>query len=260
MEYISRTASSSVGPVPVARAKETTTSTNSGIVSSVSEVHEPSSDVSALGRQLAAAAERAAARDSQLSRQELAELASRIRMDLGGQGYVYTKALHDAFIPDTQDQALLARARQATDFINGKDANPFKHLTTEQLALIGYDEGEDFTYNERLAASAELGHRYSQWTHYIVDKANAEYDRTGFRDDALREMIDYYKNLPPILEAGFRNYEFDLTAMIGKTDPPRSDDPDSLIDTLLKTARKLEEQAKKDHPPLEGPDEPGKPA
>nr|WP_314481710.1 hypothetical protein [uncultured Pseudomonas sp.] len=224
------------------------------------ETHESSPEVSALGRQLAAAAERAAARDSRLSRQELAELGSRIQMDLGGRGYVYTKALHDAFIPDTQDQTLLARARQATDFINGKDANPFKHLTTEQLALIGYDEGEDFTYNERLAASAELGHRYSQWTHYIVDKANAEYDRTGFRDNALREMIDYYKKLPPIMEAGFRNYESDLTALIGKTDPPPSDEADSLIDTILKTARKLEDQAKKDHPPLDGPDEPGKPA
>ncbi|MBI6924984.1 hypothetical protein JET66_09980 [Pseudomonas putida] len=260
MESISRTASFSAGGVPVTRPKAATTGTNADSVSPVFEMHESRSDVSALGRQLAAAAQRAAARDSQLSRQELAELGSRIQMGLPGQGYVYTKALHDAFIPDTQDQALLARARQATDFINGNDANPFKHLTTEQLALIGYDEGEDFTYNERLAASAELGHRYSQWTRYIVDKANAEYDRTGFTDDALREMIDYYKKLPPIMEAGFRNYEFDLTAMIGKSEPPRGDEADSLIETLLKTARKLEDQAKKDHPPLEGPDESGKPA
>ncbi|WP_409275151.1 hypothetical protein [Pseudomonas sp. KCJK9111] len=221
---------------------------------------QASLDLSTLSKQLASAAQRAAARDSQLSRQELAALASKIQMELGGSAYRLTKPLHDAHVPDTDDPELLARARQATDFLNGKGSNPFQKLTIEQLALIGYDEGGDFTHNERLAASRELGKRYEVWSRAMVDKANAEYQQTGYQDEAIREIIATYKSLPPILEAGFGNYEVNMTLMIGKTDPPRSDDPDSLIDTLLKTARKLEEQAKKDHPPLEGPDEPGKPA
>ncbi|MDP9555339.1 UNVERIFIED_ORG: hypothetical protein J2W65_000938 [Pseudomonas parafulva] len=221
---------------------------------------QASLDLSPLAKQLASAAQRAAARDSQLSRQELATLASKIQMELGGSAYRLTKPLHDAHVPDTEDPELLARARQATDFLNGKGSNPFRRLTIEQLALIGYDEGGDFTHNERLAASRELGKRYEVWSRAMVDKLNAEYQQTGYQDETTREIIATYKALPPILEAGFGNYEVNMTLMIGKTDPPRGDEADSLIDTLLKTARKLEDQAKKDHPPLEGPDEPGKPA
>lgn len=216
--------------------------------------------LSALSRQLAAASERAAVRDSQLSRQELATLGARIQMDLGGVGYRLTKPFHDAFVPDTDDQERLARAEQATAFVNGRGDNPFKALTLEQLSLIGYDEGGDFTYNERLAASRELGHRYSLWSSAIVEKARAEYESTGYQDETIREVIAYYKALPPIMEAGFGNYEIDLTLLIGQTDQRQSSEDDPLIEMILKTVRKLEDEAEKAHPPIDPSIKPGGPA
>lgn len=260
MSKVSEFSLLSVRAAAPARAHINSAIPNQGLTVSSGATRQASIELSSLSKQLANAAQRAAERDNQLSRQALATLASKIQMELGGSAYRLTKPLHDAYVPDTDDPELLARARQATDFLNGKGSNPFQSLTVEQLALIGYDEGGDFTHNERLAASRELGKRYEVWSRYIVDKSSAEYQRTGYQDEALREIIATYRSLPPILEAGFGNYEVNMTLMIGKTDPPPSDEADSLIDTILKTARKLEDQAKKDHPPLDGPDEPGKPA
>lgn len=217
-------------------------------------------DVSPLARQLAAAAERAALRDSQLSRQELGKLGIRIQIDLGKSVYGLNKPLNDAFVPNTDDPELLARARQATEFMNGKGQNPFKDLSMEQLALIGYDEEGDFTKNERESAFKEIGHRYSLWTRYIVDKANAEYERTGLSDDAIREMIAYYKALPAIEEAQYGNYEIDLNMLIGRKELPRGDEADSLIETILKTVRKLEDEAQHAQPVLTPADEQDKTA
>lgn len=221
---------------------------------------ESAPDVSPLARQLAAAAERAALRDSQLSRQDLAKLGMRIKDDLESSVYGLNKPLNDAFVPNTDDPELLARARQATEFVNGRGQNPFKDLSMEQLALIGYDEEGDFTKNEREAALKEIGHRYSLWTRYIVDKANAEYERTGLRDDAIREMIAYYKAMPAIEEAQYGNYEIDLNMLIGRKEPPRGDEADSLIETILNTVRKLEDEAKHAKPVLTPADEQDNPA
>ncbi|MDM3894134.1 hypothetical protein [Pseudomonas juntendi] len=207
-------------------------------------------DVSPLARQLAAAAERAAQRDSQLSRPELAKLGMRIRDDLNSSVHGLNKPLNDAFVPDTDDAELLARARQATEFVNGKGQNPFKDLSTEQLVLIGYDEEGDFTKNEREAAFMEIGHRYSLWTHYIVDKSNAEYEKTGLIDDSIREVIAYYKALPAIEEAQFGNYEINLNMLIGRKESPPGEEADSLQEKILKTVRKLEDEARHAKPAL----------
>lgn len=257
MDSIQKNSPSSQWAVQKIQSESPANNAVSSAVSTVVDQGEVRSGVSALARQLAAAAERAALRDSQLSRQELAKLGSRIQMELGGRGYTSTKLLHDAFVPSTDDPELLDRAKRATHFLNGSGENPFKGLSTEQLALIGYDEGDDFTHNERLAASTELSHRYALWTHYIVDKANSEYDNTGYRDDALREMIQYYKGLPPIMEAGFGNYEIDLTLLIGQTDQRQSSEDDPLIEMILKTVRKLEDEAEKAHPPIDPSIKPG---
>ncbi|HAB01792.1 MAG TPA: hypothetical protein DCE25_02215 [Pseudomonas sp.] len=209
--------------------------------------------VSPLAKQLAAAAERAAARDSQLSRKELAALALRISIHLGGNAYISNKALYDAIVPETDDPELLARARQATDFSNGKDTNPFKDLTTEQLALISYDEAGEFTHNERYAANWELGLRASQWTAYIVEKSTSEYQRSGSREMAIREMSDYYRSLPPIIGAEFDGFE--LHAMLDKegAELPRTRTSMFLFDTVLQTTLELEQQAGEAKPPLTPP-------
>ncbi|MFJ4383994.1 hypothetical protein ACIP02_06575 [Pseudomonas sp. NPDC089408] len=240
---------------------ETTTATSPDMdAGRVESEDERAPDVSPLARQLAAAAQRAAIRDSQLSQQELGKLGIRIQMDLSKSVYGLNKPLNDAFVPNTDDPELLARARQATEYVNGRGQNPFKDLSMEQLALIGYDEEGDFTKNERESALKEIGHRYALWTRYIVDKDNAEYERTGLSDNAIREMIAYYKALPAIEEAQFFNYETNLSMLIGKKELPRGDEADSLIETILKTVRNLEDEAQHAQPVLTPADEQDKTA
>lgn len=212
-----------------------------------------SAKLSPLARQLAAAAERAAIRDSQLTRRELADLASRINMHLGGGGYELMKPLYDAVVPDTDDLELLARARQATDFLNGTAANPFKDLSTEQLLLIAYDEGGDFTYNERYAAASESFGRHSEWTYYIVAKARGEFERTGSDTDAVREMVEYYKALPAIRGAQFDGFELRAKLLHEGPELPRDDEVTSIYDVILQTTLELEQQADEAKPPLTPP-------
>ncbi|WP_135310953.1 hypothetical protein [Pseudomonas nabeulensis] len=73
-----------------------------------------------------------------------------------GDTYLANKAQHDVELPDTDNPEHLARARQATGFINGADSNPFKGLARDQLSLIARDDGGTFTINERRAAWEEL--------------------------------------------------------------------------------------------------------
>ncbi|KPY47973.1 Uncharacterized protein ALO49_01461 [Pseudomonas savastanoi pv. retacarpa] len=79
-------------------------------------------------------------------------MAKNISDKVAGNSYYANRKLHDAEIPDTDDPALLERAMQATSFSNGAGKNPFAGLSQDQLRLIIYDEGGDFTINERNAA------------------------------------------------------------------------------------------------------------
>lgn len=99
------------------------------------------STLSTLARQLSEAAERAEARDTRKV----------TRDTLAAEAYLANKAQSDS-----EGAALLARARQATGFIDGADSNPFKGLARDQLNLIARDEGGSFTINERRAAWKEL--------------------------------------------------------------------------------------------------------
>lgn len=189
-------------------------------------------ELSTLAKQLSAAAERAAARDSQLSRRELAELASLIRDRIGGQVYTLAKEFYDAQRPDTEDPELLERARQATEFVNGKGVNPFKGLSREQLSLITYDESGAFTVNERRAASSEADSQHNEWAKYIMSKMDAERQQTGRNDQALYEIIDYYNSLPPIEVAGYGNYEAIIRSQIGLQEVEWPEFNTSLIDMI----------------------------
>lgn len=101
------------------------------------------SNVSILSRQLSEAAARAETRGA-------GHLDS-----ISGDGYFMGKAQHDAEVPKTDSLELISRAKQATDFLNGSDSNPFKGLSLDQLSLIARDEGGPFTLNERRAAWGE---------------------------------------------------------------------------------------------------------
>jgi hypothetical protein len=111
--------------------------------------------VSSLSHLLSDAASRASARDANTSRDGLAAIAQSTVDKLLGDSYRSNKAAHDAEVLSSDDPQRLAQARQATDFTNGKEANPFKGMSRDQLALITYDDSGAFTTNERRAAWLE---------------------------------------------------------------------------------------------------------
>lgn len=79
------------------------------------------STLSALSRQLSESAVRAQSRDQTLSFKDLGTLAKNIIDKIAGSGFYANRELHDAEVPDTDDPALLERARQTTLFERGSE-------------------------------------------------------------------------------------------------------------------------------------------
>ncbi|MEQ9947244.1 hypothetical protein [Pectobacterium aroidearum] len=223
--------------------KDTTTPANgtSGATAKSEGVH-----VSSLARQLSEAATRATARETSTDRDGLAAMAKSITEKLIGMSYAINKKDHDAEVPKTDDPELLARARQATDFLNDKGANPFKGLSREQLALITYDESGAFTVNERRAAWVESYDQEQQWRQAIAAKMMDEYNRTGeISSNSLSEILKHYKSLPAIEEAQQpKGYDIQLWARIQLQESGRSSSQDigewnTLLERLMESATPL---------------------
>ncbi|TDV63296.1 hypothetical protein [Pseudomonas sp. LP_7_YM] len=173
--------------------------------------------VSTLARQLSEAAKRAELRDATIDFKALGQLAGRITDELIGDTYSANRARNHAEVPGTDDPELLARARQATAFIKGTDSNPFKGLSREQLALITYDEGGDFTVDERRAAWREASDQEQVWKRQVVQKASAEYEATGKTTSFFAEVLDHYESLPVIERAQYpQSYVAGLRQKIGQ--------------------------------------------
>jgi len=71
--------------------------------------------------------------------------------------------LADAQLPVSQDPLRLERARQATESLYGRAANPFAGLARADLSAIVYDDSGAYTINERYAAAnqrTELDQRF----------------------------------------------------------------------------------------------------
>ncbi|AGZ33656.1 MULTISPECIES: hypothetical protein [Pseudomonas] len=189
-------------------------------------------ELSAFAQQLGAAAERAAARDSQLSRKELAAFAARILDSIGGAGYLLAKDFYDSQLPDTDDPELIERAKKANAFAMGTGDNPFKGLSRDQLSLIIYDESGAFTISERRAALSERTEQHNAWARHIIDKMNSEYRKTGRIDNGLQETLDYYKSLPPVEVAQYGNYEAGIMMQMGLQEVERPEFNISLMDLM----------------------------
>lgn len=171
---------------------------------------QDTSNVSNLARQLAESATRASARDAGQSHASLSALASSLLDQITGAAYSANKAAHDKQVPATDDPELLARARQATEFVNStltvgsKTAdNPFAGLSREQLALITYDDGGTFTVNERRAAYEESRRQEQAWSREVSDKAQQEYDSTGRMTGFFKEVQAHYNSLSAIEQAQY---------------------------------------------------------
>ena len=157
---------------------------------------------SSLAQQLSEAAQRSTERETNLTRQELAQKGHTLLKTFTGDGYYDNKKAHDAQVPDTDDPAHLARARQATAFLsNPNKPNPFKGLSQEQLALIAYDESGTFTVNERRAAWIESNAQEQVQRRILCKKMEDEYNRTGKVANTLLDIYKFYQSLPSIERA-----------------------------------------------------------
>lgn len=173
------------------------------------------SSLSSLSLQLSESAARAAARDSSLSRRELGEKASELLSKISGDSYFANKKAVDAEVPDTQDPELLARADNATQFVNGNGKNPFAGMSSDQLSLIIYDDSGSFTTNERRAAWSESFDQESVWRQKVAASAMAEYNGTGKLTKSFTAALEHYKDLPAIEQAQYPDsYEAKLQGWI----------------------------------------------
>ncbi|OUM04916.1 hypothetical protein BW686_24120 [Pseudomonas syringae] len=161
--------------------------------------------LSTLAKQLNDSAARADARDSGLGFKELGTLAKDIIDKVGGTSYYANRKLHDAEVPKTDDPALIERARQATEFANGTGKNPFAGLSQDQLRLVIYDEGGDYTVNERNAAYLENHDLEQAWKRDVTKRYVDEYNETGKSTDTLLMILAHYDELPPIEKAQYPN-------------------------------------------------------
>lgn len=173
------------------------------------------SSLSSLSLQLSESSARAAARDSSLSRRELGEKASELLSKISGDSYFANKKAIDAEVPDTQDPELLARADNATQFVNGNGKNPFAGMSSDQLSLIIYDDSGSFTTNERRAAWSESFDQESVWRQKVAASAMAEYNGTGKLTKSFTAALEHYKDLPAIEQAQYPDsYEAKLQGWI----------------------------------------------
>ena len=176
--------------------------------------------ISTLARQLAASASRAEERDKTLTRSELADTAKNLLGQISGDSYQANKKIHDSEVPKTSDPELLARAKQATEFVNrssntGNEKNPFSGLSRAQLSDIINDDSSIYTVNERRAAWMESSKQEEAWREKVIAQAIAEYNESGKLTNFFSAVLDHFKELPAIEQAQYpKDYASDLQSKI----------------------------------------------
>lgn len=170
---------------------------------------------SSLAQQLSDSASRADAEYAGLSKKELGAKAATLLKHITGTDYDSHRALNNAEIPDSSDPERLARAADATMFVNGSGKNPFAGMSRDQLALITYDDSGLYTTNERRAAWEESYDQEYAWRKDTVARAMAEYNSSGKLTDFFGDVLDHFKTLPAIEQAQYpENYEAKLQKWI----------------------------------------------
>ncbi|MDR1064641.1 MAG: hypothetical protein LBL48_12065 [Azoarcus sp.] len=151
---------------------------------------DATASISSLARQLSEAAERAAARDASMTTPQLAAKARALETALVEYNW---SGMHNTDIPETDDPELLARAEQATKFVNGRGKNPFAGLSREQLVLIMYDEGDAFTINERYSASHEYHTQRALWNRTVTMRVGMDQNSTELFTEFYKACIAEYQ-------------------------------------------------------------------
>ncbi len=130
----------------------------------------PETQVSNLARQLSAAAVRAQDRDATLD-----------------------------------PQALSQKAKQALSELSSStaDSQAFKGMPRDQLALIAYDDGGEFSVGERALARQEAAEQEQLWRKSATTRALSEYSATGNMTGFFSEALTHFKSLPAIEQAQY---------------------------------------------------------
>lgn len=236
------------GDAPVFKAVSTAERTSDSPKTKSTTITQAGSTqtISTLSRQLSDSAVRAEKRDSTLSRSELADKAKLLLGQISGDSYQADKKTHDSEAPNTDDPVLLARAKQATEFVNrssnnGNEKNPFAGLPREQLTNIIYDDSGTYTVNERRAAWMESSKQEEVWRAKVCAQVIEEYNQSGKMTNFFKSVLDHYNGLPAIEQAQYpKDYASDLESKI-KLDfnyrthraEGKGEDPMSLIEMLL---------------------------
>lgn len=217
--------------------------------------------VSSLAGQLSEAAVRADIREATLDQHALSQKAQALISELVGAGYLANKAAHDAEVPDTDDSGLLARARQATDFLNGNATNPFEDLSREQLSLIAFDESDTFTVNERRAALRAADDQEQAWRQANALQGQADYKATGHVTNTLSDALEHYRSLPVLDRALYPDdFEHDLIAKAIWTMDDGPLKPMKILSTLWDTVKDLFEEDRFKSPQAPGETEKTEPS
>ena len=242
-----KTVVSSVGSSSISKSSTTVSTAGAG--------NTPK--ISTLARQLADSAARAEVRDATLSRSELAAKAKSALSQIQGDGYFANKTKHDKEVPNTNDPELLARAKQATDYLNNMDqndgkGNPFSGLSREQLANIIYDDSDNYTVNERRSASYESDRQEQVWRVKLAASAQEVYNRVGTLTNAFTEELNHFKILPAIEQAQYpANYVAELQTNIDSNFNYRTNKTDNkefnLFDLLFKDSKNSLDASQSEH-------------
>lgn len=147
------------------------------------------SSVSVLARQLSAASARALTRDASLDAPALGQKASQVLDELLGDPH---------------------RVQQGN-----VSACPFQGMPRDQLTLITYDEGGEFSVAERMAALRESSSQEQLWRQSTSQRALAGFRATGNMTGFFNEALTHLRALPAIEQAQYpANYAVDLQRRI----------------------------------------------
>jgi hypothetical protein len=91
----------------------------------------------------------------------------------------------NAEVPDSDDPARLAQAKQATAYALDKGPSPFPALPRNELAAIYYDYSGRYTPNERIAAAKQMNEMDKQFWEPLVSEASATGDQRAVLEAGL---------------------------------------------------------------------------
>jgi hypothetical protein len=196
------------------------TSSSSEVVSATqkdaSDVQTSTLSLSPLARQMANSAIRMKEMYQTHSRAQLVDKVSAWEAQIVGNAYDQNKVKYDSEIPNTDDPILLARAKQATIFVNNsrqgiRGGNPFSELSVEQLSNIIYDDSGTYTFNERLSAWSASYDQEEIWRVEVAAQAQREYNQSGKLTHFFKAVLDHYRGLPLIAQVQYpETYANDL--------------------------------------------------